>query len=65
MSPAKKKKAGEEEEEQGKTKEDADRVNKADKLPVIYAKHDSTPTCTVKDIVIFTNDKDPKANKTL
>lgn len=62
-----KKKKSEEEEEIDKNhdRDKADRTNRAKRLPVVYADLDKAPTCIFKHIIIFTNNKDPKENKTL
>ena len=50
---------------EGKDYENPDKVQKAEKLDVIYSDLKQTPINIFKHIIIFTNDKDPKSNKTL
>lgn len=45
--------------------DDPEKVQKTDKLEVIYSDLKQKPTNIFKHIIIFTNDKDPKGNKTL
>lgn len=42
-----------------------EKVQKTDKVDVVYSDLKQTPTNIFKHIIIFTNDKDPKNNKTL
>lgn len=50
--------------EDGKKNEPTKVVN-PDKLEVVYADQKKTPTNIFKHIIVFTNDRDPKNNKTL
>lgn len=60
------KKPKQEEEEETPTN-DGEKINptKTDKLEVIYADMDQLLKCIFEHIIIFTNDNDPKNNKTL
>lgn len=52
--------------EDGKKDEDEPaKVVNPDKLEVVYADQKKTPTNIFKHIIVFTNDRDPKNNKTL
>lgn len=52
--------------ENGKKDEDEPtKVVNPDKLEVVYADQKKTPTNIFKHIIVFTNDRDPKNNKTL
>ena len=53
-----------EEETENKSEEDGEPV-KTDKFEVIYSDMDGEPTNIFKHIIVFTNDDDPKNNKTL
>lgn len=48
-----------------KDNDDPEKVQKTDKLEVVYSDLKQKPTNIFKHIIIFTNDKDPKGNKTL
>ncbi len=45
--------------------DDPEKVAKPEKFEVIYADLKATPTNIFKHIIVFTNDRDPKNNKTL
>ena len=52
--------------ENGKKDEDEPtKVVNPDKLEVVYADQKKTPSNIFKHIIVFTNDRDPKNNKTL
>lgn len=52
--------------ENGKKDEDEPtKIVNPDKLEVVYADQKKTPTNIFKHIIVFTNDRDPKNNKTL
>ena len=53
-----------EEETENKSEEDGEPV-KTDKLEVVYSDIDGEPANIFKHIIVFTNDEDPKNNKTL
>ena len=48
-----------------KDMDDPEKVAKPEKFEVIYADLKATPTNIFKHIIVFTNDRDPKNNKTL
>ena len=52
-------------EKKGEDEDEPSKVVKSDKLEVVYADLKQTPTNIFKHIVVFTNDNDPKNNKTL
>ena len=60
------KKSKQQEEEETST-DDGEKMNptKTDKLEVVYADMDQPLKCIFEHIIIFTNDNDPKNNKTL
>ena len=45
--------------------DDPEKVQKTDKIEVVYSDLKQKPTNIFKHIIVFTNDKDPKGNKTL
>lgn len=45
--------------------DDPEKVQKTDKIEVVYSDLKQKPTNIFKHIIVFTNDKDPKSNKTL
>lgn len=51
--------------EDGKDEEEAEKTINTDKLEVIYSNLKQKPTNIFKHIIVFTNDKDTKNNKTL
>ena len=62
------KKEGEEEEinkDKGNAGEEGDNPTNTEKLDVVYSDLKQTPKCIFEHIIIFTNDDDPKNNKTL
>ena len=54
-----------EEKQEGGPGDEPDKVQQQDKLPVVYAEKIKTYNNIFKTIVVFTNDDDPKGNKTL
>ena len=54
-----------EDEKNDKKPSREEKVVKADKLPVVYADLKVAPTNIFKHIIVFTNNRDPKENKTL
>ena len=52
-------------EKKGEDEDEPSKVVKPDKFEVVYADLKQTPTNIFKHIVVFTNDNDPKNNKTL
>ena len=52
-------------EEDKKDPQDPDKVGKPEEFEVVYADLKAKPTNIFKHIIVFTNDKDPKNNKTL
>lgn len=52
-------------EEDGKKISREEKVVTADKLPVVYADLKAAPVNIFKHIIVFTNNRDPKENKTL
>ena len=48
-----------------KDMDDPEKVAKPEKFEVVYADLKATPTNIFKHIIVFTNDRDPKNNKTL
>ena len=53
------------EKEDIKDPEKEEEKNTDDSIEVIYANQKQTPKCIFKHIIVFTNDKNPKDNKTL
>lgn len=53
------------EKEDIKDPEKEENKNQNDTIEIIYANQKQTPKCIFKHIIVFTNDKDPKGNKTL
>lgn len=45
--------------------DDPEKIQKTDKIEVVYSDLNQKPTNIFKHIIVFTNDKDPKGNKTL
>lgn len=54
-----------EKKQEGDPGDEPDKVQQQDKLPVVYAEKIKTYNNIFKTIVVFTNDDDPKGNKTL
>ena len=52
-------------EEEGRRTSREEKVVRSEALPVAYADLDKTPSNIFKHIIIFTNNRDPKENKTL
>ncbi len=52
-------------EEEGRRTSREEKVVRSEELPVAYADLDKTPSNIFKHIIIFTNNRDPKENKTL
>jgi glutathione synthase/RimK-type ligase-like ATP-grasp enzyme len=52
-------------EKKGEDEDEPSKVVKTDKIEVVYSDLKQKPTNIFKHIVIFTNDRDPKNNKTL
>ena len=52
-------------EEDKKDPQDPDKVGKPEEFEVVYADLKAKPTNIFKHIIVFTNDRDPKNNKTL
>lgn len=54
-----------EKKQEGGPGDEPDKVQQQDKLPVVYAEKIKTYNNIFKTIIVFTNDDDPKGNKTL
>ena len=60
-----KEESSEKDAEENKSNLEPDKIGKPDEFEVVYADIKAKPTNIFKHIIVFTNDRDPKNNKTL